>query len=75
LQKGYSCAIGNISIEGKEANELESFLFEHYKIHTVAINWENIHGVRITPNVYTTIDDLDLLAKGIRAFVEKSKKE
>jgi selenocysteine lyase/cysteine desulfurase len=74
LQKGYSCAIGNISIEGKEASELESFLFEHYKIHTVAINWENIHGVRITPNVYTSLDDLDLLVKGIRAFVEKSKK-
>ena len=54
--------------KGKKPSELDSFLFDKYKIHTVGIDWENIHGVRITPNVYTTIANLDLLVEGITAF-------
>lgn len=64
----WGCAIGNVAIEGRKSSELDSFLFEKYKIHTVGIEWENIHGVRITPNVYTTIQNLDLLVEGIKAF-------
>ncbi|MCC7029397.1 MAG: aminotransferase, partial [Chitinophagaceae bacterium] len=68
LKKGYSCAIGNIAIEGKKPEDLDNFLFDKHKIHTVSINWENISGVRITPNVYTTLENLDKLAEGIRQF-------
>lgn len=64
----FGCAIGLVYIEGKKPSELESFLFEKYKIHTVGIDWENIHGVRITPNVYTTTKNLDTLVEGIKAF-------
>lgn len=53
LHPKWGCAIGNVGIEGKKPNELDSFLMTNYKIHTVAITWENIVGVRITPNVYT----------------------
>jgi len=70
LNPKWGCAIGNVGVEGKKPAELESFLFEKYKIHTVAIEWENIRGVRITPNVYTTIDNLDLLVDGIATFVK-----
>ncbi len=65
LKKDYSCAIALLRVEGKEPGEVAQFLFENYKIHTVAINWENIHGVRITPNVYTTLQDLDRLVLAI----------
>ncbi|HVM88515.1 MAG TPA: aminotransferase class V-fold PLP-dependent enzyme [Puia sp.] len=68
MKQGFGCAIGLVSIEGKKPAELELFLFDNYKIHTVGIEWENIHGVRVTPNVYTTIKNLDLLAEGIGKF-------
>jgi selenocysteine lyase/cysteine desulfurase len=64
----FGCAIGLVYIEGKKPADLETFLFDKYKIHTVAIDWENIHGVRITPNVYTTTKNLDTLVEGIKAF-------
>ena len=70
LNPKWGCAIGNIGIEGKKPGELDSFLFDKYKIHVVGIDWENIHGVRITPNVYTTIPNLDLLVEGITAFAK-----
>ena len=70
LHPKWGCAIGNIAIEGKKPGELDSFLLDKYKIHTVGIEWENIKGVRITPSVYTTIGNLDLLVEAINKFAK-----
>jgi selenocysteine lyase/cysteine desulfurase len=67
--KHQSCAIANIAVKGKKPEEVSGELFNKHKIHTVAINWENIHGVRITPNVYTNRKDLDKLVAGIKGMV------
>lgn len=61
----YSCALGNFSIEGMDATDIDRKLFEKYKIHTVAIKVEKINGVRVAPHVYTSLHDLDRLVKGI----------
>jgi selenocysteine lyase/cysteine desulfurase len=70
LDPKWGCAIGNVAIEGRKPSELDSFLFDNYRIHTVGIEWENIKGVRVTPNVYTTTDNLDLLVEGITKFAK-----
>ena len=72
MQPGFGCAIGMVSVKGKKAVDLENFLFDKFKIHSVAIDWENLHGVRITPNVYTSTKDLDGLVEGIEAFAKIS---
>lgn len=65
----WACGIGNISIKGKpDPLEMERFLLNNYRVHTVAINWENIHGLRISPAVYTMTRDLDVLIEGLRAY-------
>ncbi len=66
----FSSALANIKIEGKSGSDLSEFLWNKYKIHTVAIKIEKVDGVRITPNVYTSEDDLDRLVKGISSFVK-----
>lgn len=68
FKKEFGCAIGLVSVEGKTPAELEHYLFTNYKIHTVGIVWENISGVRVTPNVYTTTKNLDRLVEGIISF-------
>lgn len=65
-----SCAIANISVEGMKPEEVSAELFNRHRIHTVAINWENIHGVRVTPNVYTSTKDLDRLVAAIRKIAK-----
>lgn len=60
------CAIGNIAVEGMKPGDFASTLHSKYKIHTVAIDWENIHGTRVTPHVYTSTKDLDRLVKAVR---------
>ncbi|HRG25650.1 MAG TPA: aminotransferase class V-fold PLP-dependent enzyme [Chitinophagaceae bacterium] len=69
LNPKWGCAIGNVGVEGRKPGELDSFLMDKYKVHTVAIEWENIKGVRVTPNVYTTTKQLDVLVEGITAFL------
>jgi selenocysteine lyase/cysteine desulfurase len=73
-KEGKSCAIANFKIEGLEPGEIDSELFSKYKLHTVAINWENIHGVRVTPHVYTSTQDLDKLVNAIDEISRKKKK-
>lgn len=71
LEKKYSCAIANIGIEGMKGSEIEAALFKNRKVHTVAIEYENVNGIRVTPNVYTSLEDLDELVAGIKELVIK----
>ena len=68
LNAKYSCAICGVSVDGMTPGALADALFEKYKIHVVGVNWENIHTVRITPHVYTTIADLDKLVGAIKTI-------
>jgi len=69
----YACAICGVSVDGMTPGELDSALFGNYKIHTVGIVWENISCVRITPHVYTRIQDLDKLVMAIDTIAKKGK--
>ena len=70
LHPDFGCAIGNLGFGEKDPSELDRFLLDKYKVHAVAINWENIRGLRVTPNVYTTTANLDVLVEGIRAYAK-----
>ncbi len=70
LKPEFGGAIGLVSLVGKKPAEVQNFLFQKFKIHSVSIEWENISGVRITPNVYTTTDDLDVLVKALEQLVK-----
>ena len=59
--------------EGKKPGELDSFLFDKYKIHTVGIVWENVSCVRVTPHVYTRLADLDKLVHAIEKIAASRK--
>ena len=65
LNRKFSGALGLFSIDGQDAASVAQRLFNEFKIHTVAIDWENINGVRVTPNVYTLTSDLDRFVEGV----------
>ncbi|MDE1176758.1 MAG: aminotransferase class V-fold PLP-dependent enzyme [Edaphobacter sp.] len=72
LDPRFSCAICGVSIDGVAPHDLMNALFDRYKIHTVSIDYEKIHCIRVTPHVYTTIADLDTF---IGAMGEIAKKK
>ena len=54
-----SCGIANVGITGLNPKEMAKILLEDYNIWTVGIDSPQVKGCRITPNVYTTIEELD----------------
>jgi selenocysteine lyase/cysteine desulfurase len=61
-----SCGIANVGIKGLKPQELADTLFKKYNIYTVAIDDANVHGCRITPNLYTTTEELDTFVKALK---------
>ena len=54
-----SCAIANVQIEGINPSTIGSYLFDKHRIFTTPIIHEEFQGIRITPNLYTTLGELD----------------
>src|SRR3989442_1551378 len=54
-----SCAIANAHIDGTDPEAVVKYLFDKYRIFTVPILHEEFQGIRITPNLYTTIEELN----------------
>jgi selenocysteine lyase/cysteine desulfurase len=57
-----SCAIGFISVQGAglDCGKLQEYLWNKQRIWTVAIRTPGEYeGLRVTPNVYTTIEEID----------------
>ena len=61
-----ACGIANVGIEGMEPADLAKKLLDQYAIFTVAIKIANVHGCRITPNVFTTTQELDAFVKALK---------
>lgn len=61
-----SCAIANVGVKGMSPSLLAETLLKKYKIFTVAIDHHNVQGCRITPNVFTTEQELDQLVGALK---------
>jgi selenocysteine lyase/cysteine desulfurase len=59
------CGIANVGIKGMKPSDLADTLLKKYKVYTVAISVGNVQGCRITPNVYTTTEELDTFVKAL----------
>ena len=73
LDPRFSCAICGVSVDGLPPRDLMNTLFDRYKIHTVSIDYEKIHCIRVTPHVYTTIADLDKFAAAMGEIAASKK--
>jgi len=71
LDSPYSGAIALVGVNGLDPNKLFGWLLEKHRIQTVAIVHPEFAGLRITPNVFTTLDDVDLFADRILEAVKK----
>ena len=71
LKREFSCALCNFQIEGWDPLILQEKIYTEYKIYTTPIAHDEFKGVRITPHVYTTINDLNYFVSA----VEKIAKE
>ncbi len=66
-----SCAIANVEIVGINPSAIVSYLFDKHRILTTPIIHEEFQGIRITPNVYTTLNELDRFCDVMESIARK----
>ncbi|MFC0261156.1 aminotransferase class V-fold PLP-dependent enzyme [Fontibacter flavus] len=60
-----SCGIANVGIKGMDPSVMAKTLLEKHRIYTVGIEYAGVNGCRITPNIYTTPEELDTFVKAL----------
>ena len=55
----------DVSVEGVDVSKAYDFLWTKYRIITAAIKHAEYQGLRVTPNVYTTLEEVDTFAAAI----------
>jgi selenocysteine lyase/cysteine desulfurase len=58
-----SCALANVAVEGVDPAALTGYLWERHRILVTPITHPECTGIRVTPNVYTTLEEVDRFAE------------
>ena len=59
LEPGFACGIATVQIEGVDTKALNNYLWKEHRIISVAIQHEEFEGLRVSPSVFTTLNELD----------------
>ena len=70
LKPGKSCAIATVEIKGIDTSAVAKELWDKYRIFVVAINHDEFTGCRVTPHVYTTIEEIDRFADAMENIIK-----
>jgi len=62
--------LANVSLEGVDVSKAYDFLWAKYRIITAAIKHAEYQGLRVTPNIYTTLEEVDTFAAAIRDLLK-----
>jgi len=65
-----SCGLALVGLEGVDSTKLADHLWDRYRIIVVAIVHEEFQGIRVTPNVYTTIGEIDTFCDAMEKVIK-----
>jgi len=66
-----SCAIANVQINGVPTGKVVTRLWDRWRIIATPIVHAEFEGVRVTPNVYTTLEEIDTFAAAMEDIAAK----
>ena len=64
-----SCGLANVSLEGVDPGKLTQHLWAKHRIFVVAIKHDEFQGIRVTPNVYTTLSELGVFCRAMEDVI------
>lgn len=69
LDRRFSCGIATAQVEGIDSLELAGRLWDKHRILVVAIKHPEFQGIRVTPSVYTTLEELDRFCSAMEVVI------
>ena len=73
LEPGESWALVNVQIEGVDTREINSYMWDRYRIVLVPIVRDDYEGLRVTPNVYTRLQEIDEFADAMLEIADNGQ--
>lgn len=70
LDPALSCAIGTVGITGMPPGDIAPKLWEKWRIMATPINHTDYQGLRVTPNVYTTLREIDVFIEAMQTLAK-----
>jgi len=69
LKEGFACGIATVEVEGIATSELRDWLWGEHRILTVAINHAQFTGLRVSPSVYSTLEEIDRFSEAMEQVI------
>ncbi len=69
LDDRQSCGIALVHVEGIDTGKLQSWLWSNHRIMTTPIGHPEFNGLRVTPSIYTTLDEVDRFVDKMRVAI------
>ncbi|MFQ5654174.1 MAG: aminotransferase class V-fold PLP-dependent enzyme [Planctomycetota bacterium] len=71
LKGRFACGIATVQVEGIDSALLNDWLWKEHRILTTGIRHAEFEGLRVSPSVYTTLEELDRFCDSIEHVIEK----
>lgn len=69
-QEGFACGIANVYVDGLDSAELSNWLWTEHRIFTVSIGHEECTGIRVSPSVYSTLEEVDRFSEAMEHAIK-----
>ncbi len=69
LKPGLACGIATVEIEGIDPVALNDWLWHAHRIVTTPIQHPEFRGIRVSPSVYTTLEELDRFVEAMERVI------
>ena len=70
LRPNKACGIATIQINGIDSSDLAGHLWKKYRIFVVGIKHPEFEGIRVTPHVYTTLEEIDRFSDAMKDILK-----
>jgi len=61
----FSAGMATFSINGMTSEKIATHFLDKFNLHVGKINWQQLDAVRISPHIYTTLHELDVLIEAM----------
>ena len=73
LEPGQACGIATVEIEGIDSALLTSYLWNEHRVIVVAIKHEEFQGIRVSPSVYSTLEEVDRFSDAMEQIARQGQ--
>ncbi len=74
LQPGQSYGISTVEIDGIDCDQLTIHLWRNHKIIVTPIKHKQFSGIRVSPSVYTTLEEIDRFTEAMESVIKHGTK-